>query len=122
LRRQQWLEANGPCALCGGTTSLQVDHLDPAKKVSHNVWSWSEPRRLAELTKCRVLCSECHKKKSETERARGEDVGSAKLTWEQVQRIRENGESAEKLAKILGVHRATIFRVRQGVIWKRCDP
>lgn len=62
-RRTAWLAANGPCAICGSSYKLEVDHLDPAAKVSHRVWSWSESRRKAELEKCRVLCQKCHAKR-----------------------------------------------------------
>jgi hypothetical protein len=63
-RRVGWLAENGPCALCGSRRNLEVDHVDPEKKVSHRVWSWSKERRDAELAKCQVLCGRCHKKKS----------------------------------------------------------
>src|SRR2546429_2497809 len=63
-RRLEWLAANGPCVKCGSWNDLEVDHVDPAKKVSHRVWSWAEPRRLAELAKCQVLCHDCHGEKT----------------------------------------------------------
>ena len=66
-RRERWLAANGPCAQCGSLNELEVDHVDPATKVSHGVWSWSEPRRTAELAKCQVLCRVCHQKKTTSE-------------------------------------------------------
>ena len=63
-RRKDWIEANGPCAKCGSWDRLEVDHIDPSTKVSHNVWGWSETRRLEELAKCQVLCYSCHKEKT----------------------------------------------------------
>jgi hypothetical protein len=69
LRRAQreWCRArrqaffNGKrCARCGGTEALELDHVDPEKKVSHKIWSWSDDRRDAEIAKCQVLCGECH--------------------------------------------------------------
>lgn len=51
------------CVKCGSTENLELDHIDPAAKVrrsDHLIWSWSEPRRLAEIEKCQVLCSDCH--------------------------------------------------------------
>ena len=63
-RRQAWLDENGPCVRCGSADELEVDHVDPEKKVSHRVWSWSAERRDAELSKCQVLCGECHAKKT----------------------------------------------------------
>lgn len=63
-RRAAWLAANGPCVRCGSTLALHVDHVDPSTKVSHNVWSWSQVRREAELAKCQVLCRSCHESKT----------------------------------------------------------
>lgn len=63
-RRREWVAANGPCARCGSGEELEVDHVDPSMKVDHKVWSWSQVRREAELSKCQVLCRACHKKKN----------------------------------------------------------
>lgn len=63
LRRLAWLNENGPCR-CGSRENLEVHHTDPALKKDHNVWSWSEDRRIAELAKCIPLCRECHKKET----------------------------------------------------------
>ena len=56
------------CVRCGSTESLEVDHIDPALKVTHSVWSWSIPRRDIELAKCQVLCTVCHKAKTKAQR------------------------------------------------------
>lgn len=69
-RRAEWLAEHGPCGLCGSTDDLEIDHIDPDRKVSHRVWSWSAARREAELSKCQVLCRGCHAAKSGRERAR----------------------------------------------------
>ena len=63
-RRKAWLKENDPCKNCGSWENLELDHIDPSKKVDHKVWSWSEKRRLEELSKCQVLCHRCHKVKS----------------------------------------------------------
>ena len=60
-RREAWFAANGPCD-CGSTLKLEVHHMDPSKKVSHRIWTWSEERRSAELAKCCVKCAKCHDK------------------------------------------------------------
>ena len=52
------------CVRCGGAKRLELDHIDPSKKVSHNIWSWSEPKREAEIAKCQVLCRPCHEQKT----------------------------------------------------------
>lgn len=48
------------CVLCGSSGRLELDHIFPAEKTSHNIWSWSESRRNAEIAKCRILCHDCH--------------------------------------------------------------
>ena len=48
------------CYNCGSTEDLQLHHLDPEQKQSHRIWSWSRERILTELSKCVILCYECH--------------------------------------------------------------
>jgi len=67
-RRTRWVKKNGPCATCGSTEDLQVDHVDPRRKATHRVWSWKKERREAELARCQVLCDSCHKEKIAVER------------------------------------------------------
>jgi hypothetical protein len=62
-RRAAWF-AGKCCAFCGSVNNLELDHIDPAKKVAHRIWSWSAARREAELAKCRSLCDRCHKERS----------------------------------------------------------
>lgn len=50
------------CAWCGATDELHLHHVDPSKKTSHNIWGWSEARRLEEIAKCIVLCCDCHQR------------------------------------------------------------
>lgn len=63
-RRLDWISQHGPCANCGGSERLEVDHINPEEKVSHRVWSWSAEKRAEELAKCQVLCHDCHKAKT----------------------------------------------------------
>ena len=63
-RRDAWINANGPCQSCGGNDQLQLDHIDPATKVSHEPWLWARERRERELAKCQVLCLKCHAAKT----------------------------------------------------------
>lgn len=56
------------CAHCGSPGPLEVDHIDPALKISHSIWSWSVARRTAELAKCQTLCVPCHKAKTKAQR------------------------------------------------------
>lgn len=74
-RRVAWLRANGPCARCGSTQDLEVDHVDPTTKdpllrKGTSLWSWSEERRAVELAKCQVLCGSCHQTKTRLENTR----------------------------------------------------
>lgn len=62
-RRAAYL-ADKSCAVCGSTTNLEIDHIDPSKKVSHRIWSWSKARREAELAKCQILCITHHREKT----------------------------------------------------------
>lgn len=68
-RRDEWFAANGPCVQCGSWERLELDHVNPAEKEHHAVWSWRKDRREAELAKCQVLCHDCHLAKSNRERA-----------------------------------------------------
>lgn len=68
-RRLQWFLENGPCVVCGSSENLELDHIVPEEKVSHNIWSWSYEKRIEELNKCQVLCHQCHLKKTSEWRA-----------------------------------------------------
>lgn len=63
-RKDAYFAENGPCIKCGSNENLELDHIDPSKKTTHRIWSWSEARRLHELAKCQILCSSCHKEKT----------------------------------------------------------
>jgi RecJ-like exonuclease len=67
-RRLAWFAENGPCSRCGGSGRLELHHKNRAAKVSHKVWSWRESRRRRELSKCCVLCRECHREETNLER------------------------------------------------------
>lgn len=64
-RRDEWFEKNGPCRQCGSWECLELDHKNPATKISHRVWSWAKLKRETELAKCQPLCEKCHDKKHE---------------------------------------------------------
>lgn len=115
-RRKEWFVGKF-CAACHSITNLELDHIDPSTKISHNVWSWTKKRRDDELAKCQVLCRKCHLQKtiSENRRRCGELVGTAKLRNMDAQRIRtlyaRNKISARDLAKMYGSHRTNIHRI-----------
>jgi 5-methylcytosine-specific restriction endonuclease McrA len=66
-RRQAWIDSKGGCcARCGATDSLEVDHIDPAKKTMEPSYIWSRTAAAVaeELSNCQVLCSRCHLNKT----------------------------------------------------------
>lgn len=64
-RREHYLKVMGNiCCKCGTTENLEVDHVEPNKKIDHRIWSWSHKRIQDELTKCQLLCRDCHIAKS----------------------------------------------------------
>lgn len=65
-RRKKFLR-NCKCIKCGTEKFLQVDHIDPKKKVDHRIWSWREERITKELSKCQILCRSCHQKKTNSD-------------------------------------------------------
>lgn len=66
-RRAEWLEGKS-CVDCGSTENLELDHVDPAEKIHHAIWSWSKVRRDAEIAKCVPRCAECHHERHASER------------------------------------------------------
>ncbi|MEU0858430.1 HNH endonuclease [Streptomyces griseofuscus] len=62
-RRREYFDGKA-CVQCGSTDQLELDHVDPAVKVSHRIWSWADGRRHTELAKCQPLCFSCHKGKT----------------------------------------------------------
>jgi hypothetical protein len=47
---------------------LEFDHIDPSNKTHHAIWSWSKPRREAEMDKCELRCCGCHLKRTASQR------------------------------------------------------
>lgn len=116
-RRTEWFK-DKVCEFCGSTENLELDHIDPATKITHSIWSWSSERRDAELAKCRPLCRECHKKKSADEHAKGSVNGNAKLTENEILAIRQSREPTRILSVRYNVNMRTIQHVRKGDTWK----
>ena len=52
------------CVVCGSKRNLELDHIDRNTKVSHDIWSWNKKRQEEEISKCQILCHECHSKKT----------------------------------------------------------
>ena len=91
-RRAKALEGMS-CAYCAATEDLHFHHFDPAIKVSHNVWSWTEERRREELAKCIVLCRSCHVDHHRQNRPqfckRGHELTEANSYWKPGRTTRE---------------------------------
>lgn len=66
-KRRSEFFADKVCVVCGSSRQLELDHIDPATKESHSIWSWSKARRDAELAKCQVLCRTHHEIKTAEE-------------------------------------------------------
>jgi hypothetical protein len=115
--RSDWF-AGKVCEKCGSPDNQELDHRDPATKVSHRIWTWSAGRREAELAKCRPLCRPCHRAKTNTEIARGEKIGVSKLTDNAVREIRASSLSHRHLGRLYGVDEKAIREVRRGATWK----
>lgn len=66
-KRVKWIETLGGCCVrCGSVKNLEFDHIDASTKkfgIGAN-WSQSEDKIIAELKKCQLLCTECHKQKT----------------------------------------------------------
>jgi len=105
------------CVVCGSTDRLELDHVDPAMKVSHSIWSWSKGRRDAELAKCQILCKTHHqiKTKENLEYSHGEAHGHTILSDEQALQIRaiyaEGVVSLRNLGQQYGVSHYAIWRI-----------
>lgn len=66
-RRKKWLDENGPCARCGSSKDLNIDHKVPGSReggTGNAIFSRKESVRRKELAKCQVLCRPCHVIKS----------------------------------------------------------
>jgi hypothetical protein len=70
-RRLQVLEElGGACAECGSASDLEIDHIDRSSKevnIGTILASASEARYRAEVAKCQLLCSTCHRAKTARE-------------------------------------------------------
>lgn len=122
-RRESFFDGKS-CIVCGSEERLEIHHRDPKLKVSHNIWSWTEDKRLVELAKCDVLCHNCHKE--ETIKYfkiiySGEKSSVAKLTNKMVKRIRSlynQGVRGRALCEQFPVHRTNIYRALRGTSFR----
>ena len=123
-RRQEWLLANGPCVECGYWNELEVDHIDPRDKKMNPALLWSlspaNPKRIAELAKCQVMCRIHHQEKTRAylgSRFSGTKAPTAALTDTQLTLVRSllaNGIRGSDIAKQVGVSKFVVSRVKLG--------
>lgn len=108
------------CAHCRSTENLELDHINAEDKLINpaNLWSMSDsnPRKIAELAKCQVLCHSCHLKKTyeQQEYVRGAKNASTKYSDEFVLYLRaryDRGESNIALAREFNVTRFTMHNL-----------
>src|SRR5699024_9816637 len=122
-------EKNGPCNKCGSYKDLEVDHINPEEKnmESRSIWTRREEIRDNELSKCQVLCRDCHidkTKKENEERGvlfkKGSQNPASKIDKDDVIDIKKRlntGEAQKSIAKDYPVSRQTISKIKHGVIW-----
>jgi 5-methylcytosine-specific restriction endonuclease McrA len=68
-REDMITELGGKCIKCGSKENLQFDHINPDSKkfgIGH-IWSLSKERQYEEIRKCQLLCSKCHRLKTNKE-------------------------------------------------------
>lgn len=64
-RRLKYINLHGgKCSRCESDRGLEFDHIDRTLKLDHRIWSWSVQRIEDELSKCQLLCCDCHREKS----------------------------------------------------------
>lgn len=98
-----WL--GGQCVWCGETDEdkLEFDHLEQSTKLWNIASMWNRPRELEiELKKVRLLCYDCHKKRTKEQSSVGHGEGlsgkknckcepckAKKLAWQREYRKRK---------------------------------
>ncbi|URQ04828.1 HNH endonuclease [Streptomyces phage Emma1919] len=111
------------CVVCKSQRNLELDHIDPKKKVSHNIWSWSDDKRNKELAKCQVLCNSCHKAKNKTDGSipRGEKSNQSSLTDKDVIEMRELFDSGKmtvmQLSRKYGIKHPNVSKIVRRKAW-----
>lgn len=70
-RQEAFKYLGGKCSQCESTDDLEIDHIvnDENKVRISKLWSISKENFFKELEKCQLLCHDCHKEKSVSERS-----------------------------------------------------
>lgn len=108
------------CLWCGSTEKLELDHIDPSTKIANAIWSWSEPRRLAEISKCQILCHNCHLKKTilngDTSKF-GEDHANCRFSNAEVlemKRLRSEGLTYAQIGNVFHTSKQSVWDIVVG--------
>jgi 5-methylcytosine-specific restriction endonuclease McrA len=130
-KRQEFIELlGGACVSCGAGTKLEFDHVEASTKafdIGKYMLVCSHAALLAELKKCQLLCTACHKAKTAlkkdgfAKKARGERVSTSVLKESDVLEIRtliRSGLTQKEIAARYNVRRETIGHIARGVTWK----
>jgi hypothetical protein len=119
-KRRREFFADKMCARCGTTEDLELDHIDPATKVTTAIWSWRAERRAEELAKCQILCHPCHREKTveNNDNAHGESSSFAKLGEVDVEFILRSDLTNRQCADMFNVDITNIQKMRRGETWK----
>ena len=130
-KRSELIERlGGRCSRCSKTHNLEFDHKDPREKSFDigKLLNYSKQRIEQELTKCQLLCDDCHKTKTQLNRdgyetrARGEDVTGAVLTEDIVRSVKQErakGATLNQLMKTFpDIKKATLYCIISGTTWK----
>ena len=69
-RKLAYEKLGGKCAKCGEVGGLEFDHIDPTTKMYSIAAIWTASKTIfeSEITKCQLLCIDCHKNKTASER------------------------------------------------------
>lgn len=117
----------GACTVCGRTETLEIDHINPEAKAMSlsKMWSVSEARYIAELSRCQLLCHEHHVEKSRAEGSfvKGVRFGGAcnfsKLSEADVVAIRaDTVSSLRELSARFGITYRYVRDIKRGRTWK----
>ena len=122
-RRADWF-AGKSCVECGSTENLCLHHVSRKNKLSHRIWSWAAERRNAEISKCAVLCEDCHRlhhlRCGDFNTSRGKTPTNTVLDVKTVGQIRYlavAGFSHRRIAALIGCGRQTVDDVIAGRSW-----
>jgi hypothetical protein len=124
-RRDEYLRANGPCE-CGATESLTLLKRKAGSNASSHVWSLTEKRRAAALSRYLVCCRPCAKKERSArlrERYLGKPgtAGALHLNHSDVWAIRGRllgKETIREISRAYGLNHRTICDIKVGKIWR----